>query len=281
MRRAPRPSRRRPAQASRGSATRAHRGRRAAVPGRFVVEQRASRARARAPRRARPSTIVVERARVARGFAAAAAASRRSSCRSRKSSGSDVSARRTRRRRAATAGIARAATGSFSARYASLTRADACSASRRARRRRWRSGRGALPPAARATRDRAPRVEAKTRAGRTARNGCGKSRSSCALLGGGLAVRLPKREKRREEVEMRGARGRETGASSTTWGFRASEQQSRSTRSSFSHVEGFAAAARILDIGIVELEPLVQALAREVELGAVEIRAGSSGRPAP
>src|SRR5882672_4143544 len=38
-----------------------------------------------------------------------------------------------------------------------------------------------------------------------------------------------------------------------------------------SDVEAFAAAALVLDVGIVELESLVQALAREVELGAVEI----------
>ena len=40
----------------------------------------------------------------------------------------------------------------------------------------------------------------------------------------------------------------------------------------FSDVKGFAAAALVLHVGVVELEALVQALAREVELGAVEVR---------
>src|SRR5689334_17286325 len=38
------------------------------------------------------------------------------------------------------------------------------------------------------------------------------------------------------------------------------------------NVEGFAAAAGVAYVGVVELEPLVQALAREVELGALEVR---------
>src|SRR5262249_37475505 len=38
-----------------------------------------------------------------------------------------------------------------------------------------------------------------------------------------------------------------------------------------SDVEAFAAAALVLDVGVVELEPLVQALFREIELGPVEI----------
>src|ERR1700704_3657997 len=37
-------------------------------------------------------------------------------------------------------------------------------------------------------------------------------------------------------------------------------------------VEGFAAAALVLYVRIVELESFVEALAREIELGAVEIR---------
>src|SRR5882672_9640240 len=39
-----------------------------------------------------------------------------------------------------------------------------------------------------------------------------------------------------------------------------------------SDVEALAAAALILHVGIVELESLVQAFAREIELGAVEVR---------
>src|SRR5689334_20582834 len=42
--------------------------------------------------------------------------------------------------------------------------------------------------------------------------------------------------------------------------------------STTSDVEGFAAAAFVLYVRIVELESLVEALARKVELGAVEIR---------
>src|SRR5262245_60251853 len=46
---------------------------------------------------------------------------------------------------------------------------------------------------------------------------------------------------------------------------------SPAARSGSSNVEGLSTTATVLLVGIVELEPLVQALAHEVELGAVEI----------
>src|SRR5689334_5217004 len=59
---------------------------------------------------------------------------------------------------------------------------------------------------------------------------------------------------------MRRRCGRRTGRAPLCDGYRESD------------VEAFAAAAAVLDVRVVELEAFVQSFAREVELGAVEVR---------
>ena len=84
-------------------------------------------------------------------------------------------------------------------------------------------------------------------AGRTARNGCARNRSSPSRASGSRRRHQMPRDALRVSLD----------------------------------VEGLAAAARVLDVGIVELESFVQPLAREVELGPVEVRQALRDRRGP
>ena len=174
------------------------------------------------------------------------AASRRSSWRSRNSNGSAVSVPAIASTPCNCSRYSARPTRSFSVRYASFTRADDWSESRRC----WSSAAGVaigmhVATAARGTRGRARRHRSDSaRAVRTARSDCGRSRSS----------------------------GRRVAPSAHAGGASSGGRDGpRARPDGGSDVEALAAAAGVLDVRVVEAEAFVQPLAREVELGAVEV----------
>ncbi len=134
-------------------------------------------------------------------------------------------------------GSAARSTGSRSVRYASFTRAAHCIATRRSASGRRRSGRGAPAPAARGSA--APGATASRPYARGRPNS-----SKWFLVNSGVI-------------------GTKTG--------RAAPSRGGAPGPGRLDVERFAAAAAVLLVRVVELEALVQALAHEVELGAVEV----------